>query len=147
VGVAGAGEGGGGLEGWPGAVADRRRMCFGQGRVARRRGSDAGHGWRWPAVRPVPAAGEMGCLRGAVAVGRGSLPPLQRYGGGALSGYGGSSSPSLTLPVLTAMGTSWAVGNSTVPTGARKLAAPFVAICSVHAQAQAAAASMRLFLL
>jgi hypothetical protein len=27
--------------------------------VVRRRGSAAGHGWRWPAVRPVPAAGEM----------------------------------------------------------------------------------------
>jgi hypothetical protein len=26
--------------------------------VVRRRESADGHGWRWPAVRPVPAAGE-----------------------------------------------------------------------------------------
>jgi hypothetical protein len=96
-----------------------------QGGVARRRGSDADHGWRWSAVWPVPAAGEMGCLHGAAVVGRGSLPPLQRCGGGALSAYHGSSSPSLTRPVPTAMGTSWAVGNLTMPTGARKLLPPF----------------------
>jgi hypothetical protein len=27
--------------------------------VVRRRGSATGHGWRWPAVRPVPALGKM----------------------------------------------------------------------------------------
>jgi hypothetical protein len=31
---------------------------------------------------------------GAAAVGHGFLPPLRRCGGGALFGYGGSSSPS-----------------------------------------------------
>jgi hypothetical protein len=62
VGVADPEEGGWGFEGWPGAVADRRRMCFGQGGVERRCGSDVGHGWRWPAVRPVPAVGKMWCL-------------------------------------------------------------------------------------
>jgi hypothetical protein len=30
-----------------------------EGGVVRRCGSVAGHGWRWPAVQPVPAAGEM----------------------------------------------------------------------------------------
>jgi hypothetical protein len=38
---------------------DRWRRCFGQGGVARRRGSDVGHEWRWPAVRPVPTAGVL----------------------------------------------------------------------------------------
>jgi hypothetical protein len=27
--------------------------------VVSRHGSAAGHGWRWPVVRPVPTAGEM----------------------------------------------------------------------------------------
>jgi hypothetical protein len=48
--------------------------------------------------------------RGAVVVGHGFLPSLRCCGGGALFGYGRSSSPSLTLPVLTPMGTLWAVG-------------------------------------
>jgi hypothetical protein len=36
--------------------------------VVRWRWSAAGHGWRWPAVRPVPAAGEMRKTTAAAAV-------------------------------------------------------------------------------
>lgn len=45
-----------GLEGWSGVVEDRRRRRFEEGRVPRRRDSDAGRGWRRPAV----AAGGWG---------------------------------------------------------------------------------------
>jgi hypothetical protein len=49
--------GGGGFRGMVGGD----RLTTGEiedGGVVRRRGSVAGHGWRWPVVRSVPAAGE-----------------------------------------------------------------------------------------
>jgi hypothetical protein len=46
-----------------------------EGGVVRRRGSAAGHGWWWPAVRRVPAAGEMQELGAAAG-------ELEEYCGG-----------------------------------------------------------------
>jgi hypothetical protein len=47
------------IEGWPRAVANRRRRGFEERGMARRRGSAVDHGRWWPAVRPVPMAGAM----------------------------------------------------------------------------------------
>jgi hypothetical protein len=46
--------------------------------VVRRCGSAVGHGWRWPAVRPVPAAGEMRKTTAAAVV----MGDMEEYGGG-----------------------------------------------------------------
>jgi hypothetical protein len=47
-------------------------------------GSDASHGWRWPAVRPVPAAGEMEWSLVVRQQCGHVFFPLRRCGGGAL---------------------------------------------------------------
>jgi hypothetical protein len=46
--------------------------------VVRRHGSAGGGGWRWPAIRPVPAAGEMRKTTAEAAV----MGDREKYGGG-----------------------------------------------------------------